>query len=146
MVKVNILIAGIGGQGIITLGKILANAALNAGLKAIVAETHGLAQRGGAVNVHVRIGDKVYAPLIPFGEADYLLGLEAMEVLRNINYASKYKTVIIINKSIIRPVLPKVKVLNFEEIDKKLNGFKKIWISANEIAENTKNPRGVNIA
>jgi len=146
MVKINILIAGVGGQGIITLGKILANAALESGLRAIVAETHGLSQRGGAVNVHVRIGDNVISPLIPFGEADYILGLEAMEVLRNLIYASKSRTLILINRQVIRPVLPKVKVLSFEEIDKRLSEFKRIWFDAFEIAQKTNNPKGVNIA
>ncbi|MEM0350698.1 MAG: 2-oxoacid:acceptor oxidoreductase family protein, partial [Archaeoglobaceae archaeon] len=67
--KLNILVLGVGGQGAITTAHLIARAALKAGLNVISAETHGMAQRGGSVEVHVRIGD-VFAPLIPEGSAD----------------------------------------------------------------------------
>jgi len=114
MVRVNILIAGVGGQGIITMGKMISNAASIEGVKVMVAETHGLAQRGGAVNIHVRLGN-VYYPLIPKGGADYIVGLEASEALRNLEYSNE-GTVFVINKLSIRPVLPKVKAMNVEEV------------------------------
>ncbi|MEM3353693.1 MAG: 2-oxoacid:acceptor oxidoreductase family protein, partial [Saccharolobus sp.] len=85
MTHVNILIAGVGGQGIITAGKFIAEAGNYSNTKVLIAETHGLSQRGGGVNIHVRIGD-VNSPLIPLGKANYLVGFEAMEVLRNLNY------------------------------------------------------------
>lgn len=145
MVKLNLLVAGIGGQGIITLGKIIANAVIDAGKKCLVAETHGLAQRGGAVNIHIRIGE-VMSPLIPLRGADYLIALEATEALRNLNYASKDKTLLILNKLIVRPVLPKVKLVELEDIDKRLSEFKRIWVDSQSITESVGNPKGVNIA
>lgn len=144
MARVNILIAGVGGQGIITAGKIIAEAGSYSNTKVLIAETHGLAQRGGGVNIHVRIGD-VNSPLIPFGKADYLVGLEAIEVLRNLNYASR-NTEIIINNYIIRPVLPKVRLLSLNEILGKLRGLKVHVIDANSIALKAGNPKAANAA
>ena len=144
MARVNILIAGVGGQGIITAGKIIAEAGNYSGIKVLVAETHGLAQRGGAVNVHVRIGD-VNSPLIPLGKADYLVGLEANEVLRNLNYANK-NTEIVINEYVNKPVLPKVKPLPLEKVLEKLRGLKVHVINANEIAISVGNPKAANAA
>ena len=142
MVKLNLLICGVGGQGIITMGRMIVEASFLSGLKATVAETHGLSQRGGAVNVHVRIGD-VYYPLIPKGGADYLIALEAIEALRNIQYANK-RTVIILNEKVERPVLPKVKVPRLEDIKKALSGFEVISVNADELALKAGNIRAVN--
>ncbi|WP_338602223.1 indolepyruvate oxidoreductase subunit beta [Sulfolobus tengchongensis] len=145
MATVNILIAGIGGQGIITAGKIIAEAGNYSNTKVLVAETHGLAQRGGGVNIHVRIGD-VNSSLIPLGRADYLVGLEATEVLRNLSYASRKHTTIVINKYVARPVLPKVKILSLNEILDKLKGNRVFLIDANEIAIRAGNPKAANVA
>ncbi|AWR98074.1 indolepyruvate oxidoreductase subunit beta [Acidianus sulfidivorans JP7] len=144
MEKVNIIIAGVGGQGIITMGRILVEAANLSGVKALVSETHGLAQRGGAVNVHVRMGD-VYAPLIRRGEADYLVALEATEALRNIEYANR-DTIIVLNEMVERSVLPKIKMLSFEEIYEKLTsvGFKVVSVNAKDLAIKAGNPRAMN--
>ena len=142
MVKLNLLICGVGGQGIITMGRMLVEASFLSGLKATVAETHGLSQRGGAVNVHVRIGD-VYYPLIPVGGADYLIALEAVEALRNIQYANK-RTVIILNERVERPVLPKIKVPSLEEVKRALSGLNIISVNADELANKAGNIKAVN--
>lgn len=144
MTHVNILIAGVGGQGIITAGKFIAEAGNYSNTKVLIAETHGLAQRGGGVNIHVRIGD-VSSPLIPLGKANYLVGFEAMEVLRNLNYVSK-ETVIVINNYILRPVLPKVRVLSLNDVLDKLKGNKVHVIDANSIAIRAGNPKAANAA
>ncbi|TRM77895.1 indolepyruvate oxidoreductase subunit beta [Sulfolobus sp. A20-N-F8] len=144
MARLNILIAGIGGQDIITMGKIIAEAGSYSNTKVLVAETHGLAQRGGGVNIHVRIGE-VNSPLIPLGKADYLVGLEATEVLRNLSYASK-STNIIINSYVVRPVLPKVRILSLNEILQRLRGLKVYVVNANEIAIKAGNPKALNAA
>lgn len=145
MEEVNILIAGIGGQGIITMGRILVDAASLSGVKALVAETHGLAQRGGAVNVHVRIGNKILAPLIRKGGADYLVALEATEALRNIEYANK-DTIVIVNELVERAVLPKAKVLNIGEILSRLRRVSRnvITINAKKLAIEAGNPKAMN--
>ena len=73
----NILIVGVGGQGVLTMFKILGNTALNQGLQVNGAETHGMSQRGGSVYVHLRLNDgPIYSPLIMEGEADLLVSLE----------------------------------------------------------------------
>ncbi len=78
----NVLFAGVGGQGIILASDLLAEAALAAGLEAKKSEVHGMAQRGGSVVSHVRFGPRVWSPLIPEGEADFLVAFEEMEALR----------------------------------------------------------------
>ncbi len=78
----NILVAGIGGQGVMTASEVLAQAALAKGHDVKKTEMAGMAQRGGVVTSHVRFGARVLSPSIPEGEADLLLGLEAAEAMR----------------------------------------------------------------
>ena len=79
----NIIIAGVGGQGILTIASIIELAAMNLNLHVKQAEVHGMSQRGGAVESHLRIStDEIYSDLIPLGKADLILSLEPMESLR----------------------------------------------------------------
>ncbi len=78
----NVLMVGVGGQGVVLASDILAEAALRAGLDVKKSEIHGMSQRGGAVFSHVRFGERVHSPMIPQGEADVLYALERMELLR----------------------------------------------------------------
>ena len=82
----NILLTGVGGQGIITASKVLAEVALLAGWQVKKSEVHGMSQRGGNVESHVRIAEHgpVYSPLIPAGQADLLVAFEALEALRGV--------------------------------------------------------------
>jgi len=82
----NILIAGVGGQGVLLTSKIIAEAALLAGLDVKQSEVHGMAQRGGSVLSQVRFGDKVFSPVIAEGEADLLIGFEPLETARYLHY------------------------------------------------------------
>jgi len=84
----NILICGVGGQGILLASDILAEVALESGYDVKKSEVHGMAQRGGSVVSHVRYGEKVYSPLIGVGSADVILSFEKLEALRNIHYLS----------------------------------------------------------
>jgi len=84
----NIIITGVGGQGVITLTQIIAEAALIEGKDVKTSELHGLSQKGGSVQTHIRFGKKVYSPLIAEGKADLILSLEIIEGLRKINYAN----------------------------------------------------------
>jgi indolepyruvate ferredoxin oxidoreductase beta subunit len=79
----NILLCGVGGQGVILASTIISHAGLKEGFDVKKSEVHGMSQRGGAVVSHIRIGEKVYSPLIPTGEADYLISLNPMETRRN---------------------------------------------------------------
>jgi indolepyruvate ferredoxin oxidoreductase, beta subunit len=99
--KVNIIITGVGGQGIITASNILGKAAVKSNINVYVAEVHGMAQRGGSVNCTVRMGN-VSGPLVPTGSADVILSLEPSETLRYIKFTNK-KTKIITD---INPVIP----------------------------------------
>ena len=90
---VNIYLVGVGGQGIITASKIIGEAAMISGKRIVLSETHGMAQRGGAVACTARIGD-VESPLIPDQQADAILSLELLETLRALPKASA-RTVIV---------------------------------------------------
>ncbi len=79
---VNILLCGIGGQGVLTASELLAWAALFEGYHVKKTEVHGMAQRGGSVESHVRFGTKVFSPLIPYGEAHFLLPFHREEAAR----------------------------------------------------------------
>ena len=99
--KTNIVLTGVGGQGVITAANILGKAAVNAGVNVFVSEVHGMAQRGGSVNCAVRIG-KVSGPLVLSGTADVILSTEPVEALRYIHFSNK-KTKIITD---ITPMIP----------------------------------------
>jgi len=85
----NVVITGVGGQGVLTLLKILAEAALKQGLDVKTSEVHGLAQRGGAITCNLRFGKKVFSSTVSEGAANLVISLEEMETLRSCRYASK---------------------------------------------------------
>jgi len=78
----NILLVGVGGQGTILAGKILAEVAVLQGFDVKMSEVHGMAQRGGSVVTHVRLAEQVYSPLVEEGEADFIVAFERLEALR----------------------------------------------------------------
>ena len=80
----NVIIAGLGGQGVITCSDILADAAFRSGMDVKKAEVHGMAQRGGSVNTDVRFGTRVFSPSVPPGEADFLLAVDSTQVDHNL--------------------------------------------------------------
>jgi len=90
----NIIITGIGGQGVLTLAYAIAESAMRQGYDVKMAEIHGLAMRFGHIEVHVRYGKQVYSPLVQNGEADLIVGLEPIEVLRCSKYMSKETNVV----------------------------------------------------
>jgi len=80
----NIVIAGLGGQGVLTASDIVAEVAASAGLDVKKSEIHGMSQRGGSVTSDVRFGDKVYSPMVPDGQADFLVATAADQVPVNV--------------------------------------------------------------
>jgi indolepyruvate ferredoxin oxidoreductase beta subunit len=80
---VNVVFAGLGGQGVLKASDILAEAAFRAGRDVKKAEVHGMSQRGGSVTSDVRFGPRVLSPMVPLGEADYLVVLEPTQVENN---------------------------------------------------------------
>ena len=85
----NILIVGVGGQGTLLASKFIGMAAKMAGRDVKVSEVHGMSQRGGSVVTSVKIGEKVYSPVIDLGEADVMLSFEQLEAARWIRYLKK---------------------------------------------------------
>ena len=91
----NIIFAGVGGQGVVLAGKILMEAAKNAGFYVKESKIHGMAQRGGSVDCHIRYGENIYSPLIPKGTADYVVSFETLELMRKLDYVSPNGKVIV---------------------------------------------------
>ncbi len=98
----NVIFAGVGGQGVILASKILMEVAMNAGYDVKESEVHGMAQRGGSVDCNIRYGDKVYSPLIPKEEADYIVSLEMLEVMRKLDYLAP-EGKLIVNREKVDP-------------------------------------------
>jgi indolepyruvate ferredoxin oxidoreductase beta subunit len=82
----SVYMAGVGGQGLVLLSNVIGSACASAGIRALTGEQHGLSQRSGSINVHMRIGEEIQSPLIPVGGADAILALEALEALRYVEY------------------------------------------------------------
>ncbi|MDH3216988.1 MAG: indolepyruvate oxidoreductase subunit beta [Candidatus Krumholzibacteria bacterium] len=100
---VNVLMAGVGGQGVLIASETLALAALCEGLETKQSEVHGVAQRGGSVVSHVRFGPRVFSPLIRCGEVDVLYAMERLEALRYAHYVKPGGTVVM-NDHVIKPI------------------------------------------
>ena len=109
----NIIICGVGGQGTVLAAKVLSQAAISNGERVLSAETIGMAQRGGSVVSHVRIG-QAFSPLVPQGQADVLIAFEAAEAVRNIDFLKADGTVIV-NKKIVQPVTASLSGKAFDE-------------------------------
>jgi len=100
----NIYICGVGGQGIGLLAAVLARAAERAGIKVLACDTHGLAQRGGTVSSHIRLGADALTPLVPEGGADLVLALERLEALRGAAQYLKKGGKVIYYDAVYQPV------------------------------------------
>lgn len=98
----DIMICGVGGQGTVLASRIIAASAMEEGCTAHSAETIGMAQRGGPVTSHVRIGENAHSPLIPIGGADLLIAFEPSEAVRNLKYLKK-DGFVIVNRIPVKP-------------------------------------------
>ncbi|MBN2185669.1 MAG: indolepyruvate oxidoreductase subunit beta [Candidatus Krumholzibacteriota bacterium] len=142
----NVLIVGVGGQGVLLASEILTEVAKNMGLDAKKSEVHGMSQRGGIVTSHVRFGKKVSSPLIPAGEADAILAFELAEGLRWVGQLGK-DGVMIVNTQEIIPVITTTGKFSYpENIQEKISQLagSPIFIDAFEIATKLGNFRLVN--
>ena len=129
----NIIICGVGGQGTVLAAKVLSQAAISNDERVLSAETIGMAQRGGSVVSHVRIGEDVYSPLVPQGQADVLIAFEAAEAVRNIAFLKKGGSVIV-NKKVVQPVTASLSGKTFDE-NEMISYLKKV--AGNVIAVDT---------
>ena len=144
----NILICGVGGQGTVLAAKVLSQAAISGGEHVLSAETIGMAQRGGSVTSHVRIGEGIFSPLIPKGQADIIISFEAAEAVRNIEYLKADGTVIV-NKKVVQPTTASLTGKTFSE-DEMISYLKKtaasvIAVDTQEACQQLKSEKVVNM-
>lgn len=91
----NVIVTGVGGQGVLMISEMIALAAIEAGFDAKQTEVHGVSQRGGSVHSHVRFAARVHSPLVPIGQADLVIGLEKLEAFRFAPYVRPTGAVIL---------------------------------------------------
>ena len=141
--KIDIILCGVGGMGALSSAAIISEAALEMGWYMKQAETHGMSQRGGDVQSHLRLSDEpIASDLIPEGQCDIILSVEPMEALRYLPFLHKDGWVITNEK-------PFVNIPNYPDIEAVLAEVKKIphhiLLDADAIAKEVKNPKGANM-
>jgi indolepyruvate ferredoxin oxidoreductase beta subunit len=141
--KKDIILAGVGGQGILSIAAIIAYAALEENLYIKQSEVHGMSQRGGAVMSNLRISDKpIYSELIPYGKADAIISVEPMESLRYLEYLSP-------EGWLITNTEPYNNIPNYPELKKVLDEIQTlkhhVILNAEQIAKDIKSRRSSNI-
>lgn len=140
-----VLLVGVGGQGTILAGSLLAMAAADAGLDVKVSEIHGMSQRGGSVSTVVRMGEKVESMVADPGCADVIVAFESVEALRAQDYLREGGKMFV-NDEVIVPV--SVAIGNFEmpeDIEVKLDELGAVRIPAGQIAREVGSPRSTNV-
>ncbi len=140
----NIIISGVGGQGILTIAAIIDLAAMNLGLNLKQAEVHGMSQRGGAVESHLRISSgEIYSDLIPLGKADLILSIEPMESLRYLPFLSP-------DGMIVTATEPYENINNYPDKEELLKNIREaapsLFIEAKSIAKEAGSPKTYNVA
>jgi indolepyruvate ferredoxin oxidoreductase beta subunit len=145
----NMVITGVGGQGVLTLAEILAKAAVLDSLNVRVGEIHGMAQRGGHVVCTVRIGERAYGPIVDEGTADIVVGFEPLETLREIENV-KPEGYVVMSTHVQYPVavsMGKAEYPDHEEIISKMKLFTKhiVEIDAMDLAVQAGSPRSLNM-
>jgi len=149
MREFNILITGVGGQGVILMSELLGKAAVADKLNVRGSEILGMAVRGGSVTSAIRIGEDVYGPLIPTGKCHALVGMEPSETLRNISYLSK-SSLVIVNTAITIPFTVSIGESSYpspEEILKQLDkaSGKIVQLDAAKLAQEAGNHLATNV-
>lgn len=142
--KIDIILCGVGGMGALSSAAIISKAALEMGMYMKQAETHGMSQRGGDVQSHLRLSDQLIASdLIPEGECDIILSVEPMEALRYLPFLNRETGWVITNQN------PFVNIPNYPDHEQVLAEVKKIknhiLFDADKIAKEVNNPKGTNM-
>ncbi len=141
--NIDIVIAGVGGQGIISIAATIGFAAVDSGLHLKQSEVHGMSQRGGDVSSNLRLSDKeIFSDLIPCGKADMIISVEPMESLRYLPLLSP-------EGWLITNIKPFVNIVNYPEMDKvmaEINAFPRhIALDAEKIATDLGSPKSANM-
>ncbi|MFH2034966.1 MAG: indolepyruvate oxidoreductase subunit beta [Candidatus Zixiibacteriota bacterium] len=143
----NILIVGVGGQGVLLASEVISEMAMLSGLDAKKSEVHGMSQRGGVVSSHVKFGPQVHSPIIPYGQADILVSFEQAEALRALDWVKKGGLVATSTTRLIPPIATSGKVTYpddpIAEIKAKIKDV--VSLDADAIALEMGNSRLVNI-
>ena len=143
----NILIVGVGGQGVLLASEIISEIALREGLDIKKSEVHGMSQRGGVVSSHVKLAPKVYSPTIYYGQADILISFEKAEGLRAIDWMKKDGVAIVSTTTVIPAIVTSSKDFEYPENALELmkeKCSKVISVEGDKIAAELGNPRLVN--
>ncbi len=145
----NVLIAGVGGTGVLTIAHILGSSALSTGLQVVQSELHGMSQRGGSVSTHLRMGTHIYGPTFPEGTGDLLVGMEPIETIRNIE-SVRYTGVVVFNTYEIRPLSLSILKKDYPSLDLLIQEMKQFCqnvysIDATKIAKELGAPIVANI-
>ncbi len=140
--KKDIILAGVGGQGILSMAAIIGTCALNKGMALKQSEVHGMSQRGGDVMSHLRLSDKeIYSDLIALGQADIIISMEPMESLRYLPYLKK-------DGWVISSSAPFINIPNYPNLESVLSEIDKIknhvLIPAEEMAKELGSDKVVN--
>ncbi len=145
--RTDIMISGVGGQGILLTTHLIGTAAIAQGMKVLGAETHGMAQRGGSVVSHLRIGE-VHGPLIPKGSADFLISFEPLEAARTYPFL-KDGCRCVVNAAPVPPVGAKKDVGTYPDVGEMLAAlmeFAEVYpIDATELAKKAGSPLTLNV-
>jgi indolepyruvate ferredoxin oxidoreductase beta subunit len=143
----SILLAGVGGQGILRASDIMCEALMEAGFDVKKSEVHGMAQRGGCVTSHVRYGSKVYSPLAKLESIDIIISFEKMETMRYLNYLSKDASLIVNSEKIYPPAVNIGDLPYPKDITKLLQErYKTVQkIDATELAQKAGNVKAANV-
>ncbi len=144
----NILFSGVGGQGILLASELTAYAQLMAGFDVKKSEVHGMAQRGGSVEAHLRYGERVYSPLIEPGKADILVAFEILEAVRYLPYLHKDSAVVVNTQKILPPAVAQGNIEYPENILDELTsrGINVVAIDAFAVAQEVGELRTANVA
>jgi indolepyruvate ferredoxin oxidoreductase beta subunit len=142
----NVLVVGVGGQGVLLASEVLAEVALLSGLDVKKSEVHGMAQRGGSVVSHVRFGRKVHSPLIELGEADFLVSFEKLETLRYLGHLHPGSWVLINDQEVLPLPVSSGKARYPGGVEKTVRkaGLQVKVIDGPDLAERAGNRRAVN--
>jgi len=135
----NVLIVGVGGQGVLLASRVIGEAAMREGQEVVMSEVHGMAQRGGSVSAAVRFGKGALSPLVPKAGADLILGFEPVETYRALAYA-KQGTVVVTDVNRIVPMTVTSGNEKYPEVGELLSamrksGLKVISLDAVQVAE-----------
>ena len=144
----NIFLSGVGGQGTILASNILGEVFLKAGYDVKKSEVHGMAQRGGDVTTHFRFGEKVYSPLIKYGDVDFLISFELLEAARYINWVKPEGKIIINKQEILPPAVSLGQMAYPKDIEKTFKKYFKdnVWVvNGQEIARKLGNIQAANV-